>query len=51
MREFEWGGVFTPCSLELKESAYKGREARLMVLTIKPCPMPSPNRSLHRKVK
>jgi hypothetical protein len=39
--EFEWGGFFTPCSLELKESAYKGREAMFMVLTIKPGPKPS----------
>jgi hypothetical protein len=51
MREFEWGGLFTPSSLELGESAYKRREARFMVLTIKPGPMPSPQRSLQRKVE
>jgi hypothetical protein len=31
LREFEWGGLFTPSSLELGESAYKGREARFVV--------------------
>jgi hypothetical protein len=51
LREFKWGGLLTPSSLELRESAYKGREARLVVLTIKPSPMPSPERSLQRKVK
>jgi hypothetical protein len=48
---FEWGGLFTPCSLELEEPTYNGREARFMVLAIKPGPMPSPERSLHRKVE
>jgi hypothetical protein len=46
LREFEWGGLFTPSSLELEELAYKGREARLVVLAIKPGPMPSLERSL-----
>jgi hypothetical protein len=41
LREFEWGGLFTPSSLELTESAYKGREPRLMVLAIKSGPMQS----------
>jgi hypothetical protein len=49
LREFEWGGLFTACSLELGESAYKGREARFMVLTIKPGHMPSPERSFRVK--
>jgi hypothetical protein len=49
--EFEWGGFFTPSSLELRESAYKGREARCMVLTIKQSPMPYPKRSLHMKIE
>jgi hypothetical protein len=49
--EFEWGGLFIPSSLELKESTYKGRGARFMVLTIKPSSMPSLERSLHRKVE
>jgi hypothetical protein len=35
LREFEWGGLFTTSSLELGESAYKGREARFVVLTKK----------------
>jgi hypothetical protein len=49
--EFEWGGLFTPSSLELEESAYEGREARFVVLTIKPGPTPSLKRSLQRKVE
>jgi hypothetical protein len=48
--EFEWGGLVTPSSLELGEPAYKGREAGFMVLAIKG-PMPSTERSLHRKVE
>jgi hypothetical protein len=51
LREFEWGGLFTPSSLELRETAYKGREARFMVLLIKRGHMPSPERSLQRKVE
>jgi hypothetical protein len=51
LREFEWGGLFTPSSLELGEMAYKRREARFMVLTIKPGHMPSSERSLQRKVE
>jgi hypothetical protein len=50
-REFEWGWLLTPNSLELGESVYKGRESRFVVPTIKSCPMPSPERSLQRKVK
>jgi hypothetical protein len=37
--------------LELRETAYKGREARFMVLLIKRGHMPSPERSLQRKVE
>jgi hypothetical protein len=37
--------------LELKELADKGREARFMVLAIKPGHMPSWERSLQRKVE
>jgi hypothetical protein len=33
------------------EPAYKRREARFVVLTVEPHPMPSPKGSLHRKVK
>jgi hypothetical protein len=50
LREFEWVGLFTPSSMELKESAYKGREDRLMVVTIEPGHFPSPKRSLQRNV-
>jgi hypothetical protein len=51
LRQFESGGLFTPSSMELVESGYKGREARFVVLTIKPCPIPSSERSLQRKVE
>jgi hypothetical protein len=51
LREFELGGLFSPSSLEFWESAIKGREARFMLLTIKPDPMPSPKRSVQRKVE
>jgi hypothetical protein len=37
--------------LELRESAYKGMEASFMVLAIEPGPMPSPEKSLQRKVE
>jgi hypothetical protein len=49
--EFEWGWLFTPSSLKLREPSYKGREARYMVLVIKLGPMPSPERGLYRKVE
>jgi hypothetical protein len=39
--ELEWSRFFAPSSLELGESAYKWREAGLMVLTMEPCPVPS----------
>jgi hypothetical protein len=51
LREFEWGGLFTPSSLKFGESVYKGREARFMILAIELGPMPSPERSLRRKVE
>jgi hypothetical protein len=51
LRDFKWSRLFTPCSLELGESANKGREAGLMVFTIKSCPIPSPQRYFHRKIK
>jgi hypothetical protein len=49
--EFELGELFTPSSVELEELAYKGRGILFMVFTIKPCPMPSPERSLHKKLE
>jgi hypothetical protein len=51
LREFEGGGLLTPCSLELRESAYKGREARFMILAIKLGHMQSLEKSLQRKVE
>jgi hypothetical protein len=45
LRELEWSSLFAPSSLELGEPVDKWREAGLMVLTIEPCPMPSPKRS------
>jgi hypothetical protein len=49
--EFKWGLLFAPSSMELRDSAYKRREPRFLVLIIKLGPMPSPERSLHRKVE
>jgi hypothetical protein len=37
--------------LEFKDSADKGREARFMVLTIEPSPMPSSKRSFQGEVE
>jgi hypothetical protein len=51
LREFEWGGLFTPSSLKFRMFAYKGREARFMILTIELGLMPSLERSLQRKVE
>jgi hypothetical protein len=51
LREFEWGWLFTPSFLELGESTNKREEARFMVLTIEPCPMPSLQGSFQGKVK
>jgi hypothetical protein len=42
--ELEWSRFFAPSTLELEESAYKWREAGLVVLAIEPCPMPSTKR-------
>jgi hypothetical protein len=44
LTEFECSRRLAPSSLELGESAYKRREARLMVLAIELWPMPSPER-------
>jgi hypothetical protein len=49
--KFVLGGLLTLGSLDLKESAYKGREDRFMVLAIKPSPVLSMERSLHRKIE
>jgi hypothetical protein len=51
LSNFERSRLFTPGSLELKELAYNGREARFMILTVEPCDMPSPERILHGKTK
>jgi hypothetical protein len=49
--EFYWSWLFTPSSLELRESANKRREARFMVPAVEPCPMPSPQGSFQGKVQ
>jgi hypothetical protein len=41
LRTFEQNGLFTPGSLELRESAYEGGEAGFVVLTVEPCSLPS----------
>jgi hypothetical protein len=51
MGEIERSRFFTSSPLKFRESAYKRREARFMVLAVEPCPVPSLKRSLYRKVK
>jgi hypothetical protein len=52
LREFEWGELFTSSSLKFRELlAYKGRQARFMILAIEPGLMPSPKISLQKKVE
>jgi hypothetical protein len=51
LRNFEWSRLFTLGSLELRELAYKEREARFVILTIEPCSMPSPERIFQGKIK
>jgi hypothetical protein len=51
LRELEWSDLFAPTSLELEEPAYEWREAGFVVLTIEPCPVPSPNRGFQGKVE
>jgi hypothetical protein len=51
MEEFKKSRFFTPRPLKFKESAYKRREAGFVILVVEPRPVPSPKRSLHRKVK
>jgi hypothetical protein len=51
LRSFEQGRLLTPSSLELRKSAYKGRKAGFMVLTVKPCSVPSPNRFFQGQIK
>jgi hypothetical protein len=49
--EFKRSRFFTPSPLKFRESAYKRRESRFMVLIVEPHPVPSPKRSLHREIK
>jgi hypothetical protein len=49
--ELEWSRLFAPSSLELREPAYEQGEARFMVLTIEPCPVPSSRRGFQGKIK
>jgi hypothetical protein len=37
--------------LKFRESAYEGRKAGFMIFTIKPCCVPSPDRSFHGEVE
>jgi hypothetical protein len=50
-RSFEQSRLFTPSSMELGELAYKGGEARFMVLKVEPCSVPSPERMFQGKIK
>jgi hypothetical protein len=51
MGMFKRSRLFTPGPLKFRESTYKKREAGFVVLTVEPCPVPSPKVGLHRKVK
>jgi hypothetical protein len=51
MREFKRRGFFAPSPSKFRESAYKGREAWFIVLTVEPRHVPSLKRSLHGKFK
>jgi hypothetical protein len=51
MGEFERSRFFTPWPLKFRESANERGEARLMVLVVEPCHVPSLKGSLHWEVK
>jgi hypothetical protein len=51
MGEFKRSRFFIPRPLKFMESAYKRRDAGIMVLAVERCPVPSSKGSLHRKVK
>jgi hypothetical protein len=51
VREFNRSRLFAPCPLVFRESAYEGREAGFMVLTIELGLVPSLKRSLHWEFK
>jgi hypothetical protein len=51
MGQFERSGLFAPSPLKLREPPNKWGEASCMVFIVEPCPMPSPKRRFHRKVK
>jgi hypothetical protein len=43
--------LFTPCSLELGESAYEVGEAGFMILAVEPYSVPSPERSFQGEIE
>jgi hypothetical protein len=49
--ELDRCGFFRPGTTELRESANEGREARIMVFTIKPGLVPSLERHLHWQIQ
>jgi hypothetical protein len=51
MGEFKRSRLFTPGPLKFRESAYERGEAGFVVLTVEPCPVPSPKDGLHWEVK
>jgi hypothetical protein len=51
LREFEWSRLFTLSPQELGKSANQRTGARVMILSIEPYTIPSPNRSFQRKVE
>jgi hypothetical protein len=51
LRGFKWSRLFSLGPLEFGMSANKGGEAGIMVLTIEPCTMPSPERRFQRSTR
>jgi hypothetical protein len=49
--EFESSQLFVPSLLIFRESAYERKEAWFMVFIVESYLVPSPKRSLHRKIK
>jgi hypothetical protein len=50
LRSFERSRLFTPGSLELRESSYEGGEAGFIVLTVESCFVPSPEGFFQGKI-
>jgi hypothetical protein len=42
--KLEWSCLFAPRAIEFRESGHEWWVAGLMILTVEPCPVPSPKR-------